>query len=70
MFYTWICVMATTIAINTIFIVTLLAALTWEQRAMFLFATAAVAGGLFFTIGALRILNPPHTPSAHTPPHK
>ena len=59
MFYTWICVMATTIVINTIFIVTLLAALTWEQRAMFLFATVAVAGGLFFTIGTVRSLNPP-----------
>ena len=42
--------MAATIAINTIFVFSLLASLTWEQRAMFLFATAALGGDLFFTI--------------------
>ena len=50
MLFTWICAMAATIAINTIFVFSLLASLTWEQRAMFLFATAALAGGLLFTI--------------------
>ena len=36
--------MAATIAVNTIFVFSLLASLTWEQRAMFLFATAALGG--------------------------
>jgi hypothetical protein len=51
--YTWICIMAITIAINTIFIVTLLAALSWEQRAMFLFATVVLGGGIWYTIRTL-----------------
>jgi hypothetical protein len=60
MFYTWICIMAATIAVNTIFIFTLLATLTWEQRAMFLFATIALAGGLVFTIRTMQRLNKPN----------
>jgi hypothetical protein len=57
MLYTWICVMAATIAVNTIFVFSLLATLTWEQRAMFLFATILLAGGLFFTIWTMQRLN-------------
>jgi len=60
MFYTWICIMAATLAVNTIFIFSLLAALTWEQRAMFLFATIALAGGLVFTIRTMQRLNKPN----------
>jgi hypothetical protein len=54
MIFTWICVLASTLAINTIFVVTLLAALTWEQRAVSLFATALLAAGLFFTVRTMR----------------
>jgi hypothetical protein len=57
MLNTWLCIMAITLAINTIFVVSLLAALSGEQRAMFLFATVVLAGGLFFTIRTLRRLN-------------
>ncbi len=56
---TWLCIMAITIAANTIFVVSLLAALSGEQRAMFLFATVALAGGLLFTIRTLQRLNRP-----------
>jgi hypothetical protein len=54
MLYTWIGLMAATVAINTIFVFSLLATLTWDQRAMFLFATVALAGGLFFTIRTMQ----------------
>jgi hypothetical protein len=60
MLYTWICVMAATIAINTIFVFTLLATLTWEQCAMFLFATVVLAGGVFFSIRSMQSLNKPN----------
>jgi hypothetical protein len=60
MLYTWICVMAATLAVNTIFVCSLLVPLTWEQRAMFLFATAVLAGGLFFTIRTMQHLGKPH----------
>jgi hypothetical protein len=60
MFYTWICIMAATIAVNTIFVATLLAPLTWEQRAMFLFAAIALAGGLLFTVRTMQRLNKPN----------
>jgi hypothetical protein len=60
MLYTWICIMAATIAVNTIFIFSLLATLSWDQRAMFLFATVALAGGLFFTIRTMQRLNKPY----------
>jgi len=57
MLNTWICIMTATLAINTIFVFSLLAALTWEERAMFLFATTVLAGGLFYTIRAMQRLN-------------
>jgi len=57
MLYTWICLMAATLAVNTIFVLSLLATLTWEQRAMFLFATVVLAGGLFFTIRTMHRLS-------------
>ena len=57
MLYTWIYLMAATLAVNTIFVFTLLATLTWEQRAMFLFATVLLAGGLFFTIRIMHRLS-------------
>jgi hypothetical protein len=52
-----LCVMAATVAVNTIFVFSLLAALSGEQRAMFLFATVALAGGLLFSIRTMRRLN-------------
>jgi hypothetical protein len=48
MLYAWVGVMAATIAVNTIFVFSLLATLTWEQRAMFIFGTILLATGLFF----------------------
>ena len=57
MLYTWTCLMAATIAINTIFVFTLLASLTWEQRAMFLFPAVALGGGLIFTIRTMQRLH-------------
>jgi hypothetical protein len=56
MLYTWICILATTLVINTVFVFSLLATLTWDERAMFLFATALLAGGLLFTIRTMRRL--------------
>jgi hypothetical protein len=52
--------MAATIAVNTVFVFSLLATLTWEQRGMFLFATAMLAGALFFTIRTMRGLTKLH----------
>jgi hypothetical protein len=52
--------MAATLAVNTIFVLTLLATLSWDQRAMFLFATIILAGGLFFTIRTMLHLNRPN----------
>jgi hypothetical protein len=60
MLYTWIYVMAATIAVNTIFVFSLLATLTWEQRVMFLFAAIVLMGGLFFTIRTMQRLNKPN----------
>ena len=60
MLYTWICIMAATLALNTIFVLSLLATLTWEQRAMFLFATVVLSGGLFYSILIMRGLNKPN----------
>jgi hypothetical protein len=37
-----------------------LATLHWEQRAMFVFATVVLAGGVLFSIRTLRRLNRPH----------
>ena len=57
MLYTWICLMAATLAVNTIFLISLLAPLTWDQRAMYLFDTIVLTGGLFFTIRTMQRLN-------------
>jgi hypothetical protein len=54
MLNSWLCIMAVTLAVNTIFVISLLATLSEEQRAMFLFATVVLAGGLLFTIPTLR----------------
>jgi len=59
MLYTWIFIMVATLAVNTVFVFSLLATLTWEQRAMFLFATAVLAGGLLLTMRTARSLSPP-----------
>ena len=56
MLYTWICLMAATLAVHTIFVISLMAKLTWDQRAIFLFATAALTGGLLFTIRTMQHL--------------
>ena len=42
------------------FVFSLLATLTWEQRAIFLFATVALAGGLCSRIRTMRSLNKPN----------
>ncbi len=52
--YTWLCIMAATITVNTVFLFSLLATLTWEERSMFLFATVALGGALLFTIRTMR----------------
>jgi hypothetical protein len=57
MLKTWLGIMAITIMINTIFVISLLASLDGEQRAMFLFAAAALAGGLLFTIRTMQGLD-------------
>jgi hypothetical protein len=57
MLTTWLCIMAATVAVNTIFVFSLLASLDGEQRAIFVFATVALAGGLFFSVQTLRRLN-------------
>jgi hypothetical protein len=59
MLNTLICVMTATVAVNTIFVFTLLASLTGEQRAMFVFATVVLSGALFFTIRTMRRMNGP-----------
>lgn len=55
--YTWISLMAATIAVNTVFVFSLLAALTWEERSLFLFAAAVLAGGVLFTIRTMLRFN-------------
>jgi hypothetical protein len=57
MLNTLLCVMAATIAVNTIFVFSLLATLNGEQRAMFVFATIVLAGGMFFTFRTMQRLN-------------
>ena len=59
MLNTWLFIMAATLAVNTIFVFSLLAALTREQRAMFIFATVVLAGGLLFSIRTMQRLNRP-----------
>jgi hypothetical protein len=57
MLFTWMFLMAATIGLNTIFVLSLMASLTWEQRAMFLFAAVVLAGGLLFSIRTMLRLN-------------
>jgi hypothetical protein len=52
--------MAATVAVNTIFVFSLLASLDEGQRAMFVFATVVLAGGLFFSVRTMRRLNKPN----------
>ena len=59
MLNTLLCVMAATVAVNTIFVFSVLATLNGEQRAVFVFATVAISGGLFFTIRTMRRLGKP-----------
>jgi hypothetical protein len=56
----WLYIMAATVAVNTIFVFSLLASLNGEQCAMFVFATVALAGGLFFSIRTMQRLNKPN----------
>jgi hypothetical protein len=57
MLFAWICAMVATLAINLVFVFSLLASLTWEERSMFLFATAALGGGLLFSIRTMTCIN-------------
>ena len=59
MLNTLLFVMAATLAVNTIVVFSLLAALSQEQRAMFIFATVVLAGGLLFSIRTMQRLNRP-----------
>jgi hypothetical protein len=60
MLNTLLCVMAATVAVNTIFIFSLLASLDGEQRAMFVFATVVLAGGVLLSVRTMQRLNKPH----------
>jgi hypothetical protein len=62
MVFAWISILAGTLVINTIFVMTLLAALTWDERVVALFATAILAASLVFTLRTVRSLA---TPPAH-----
>ena len=62
MVFAWIGILASTLVINTIFVMTLLAALSSGERAAFLFATVVLAGGILFTLRTVRSLN---TPPSH-----
>ena len=57
MVFAWISLMAATVAVNTIFVITLLADLGWEQRAMFFSAAILLAGGLWYTIRTMHRLS-------------
>ena len=58
MVFAWISLMAATVAVNTIFIITLLAGLGWGQRSVFFSAALLLAGGLWYTIRTmLRLTN-------------
>lgn len=59
MLNTWLCIMAMTLAINTILVATLLAALDGVERAMFLFATLVLVGAILFTIRTMQRLSRP-----------
>lgn len=71
MLFAWICILATTLAINTIFVMTLFAGLSWGERAVIMFATAAIAAGILFTLRSVRALSMPalSTPKAAAPSH-
>ncbi len=56
MLNTLLCVMAATVAVNTIFICSLLASLDGEQRAMFVFATVVLAGGMLLSVKTMQRL--------------
>jgi len=60
MLNTLLCVMAATVAVNTIFIFSLLASLSGEQRAMFVCATVVLAGGVLLSVRTMQRLNKPH----------
>ena len=60
MLATWLFILTATLALNTIFVISLLATLNWEQRAMFLFATAVLAGGLLATMRIMQRLSRHH----------
>jgi hypothetical protein len=60
MLSSWLFILVATLAINTIFVISLLATLNGEQRAMFLFATVVLAGGLFFTMRIMQRLSRHH----------
>jgi hypothetical protein len=59
MVFAWISILASTLVINTIFVMTLLAALTSEERMVFLFAAVLLAAGLVFTLRTVRSLATP-----------
>ena len=59
MVFAWICLMALTVAVNTIFVITLLAGLGWEQRSIFWSAAILLAGGLWYTIRTMLRLTKP-----------
>lgn len=59
MLFAWICILATTLAINTIFVMTLFAGLNWEERTAILFASAALAAGILLTLRSARSLTAP-----------
>jgi hypothetical protein len=60
MLNTFFCFMAATVAVNTIFVFSLLSTLSGEQRVKIVFATVALAGGLFFSIRTMLRLNKPN----------
>ncbi|HEX5226583.1 MAG TPA: hypothetical protein VFW44_02690 [Bryobacteraceae bacterium] len=57
MLFARICILAATLAVNTVFIMTLLAGLSWGERALFLFATVVLAGGIIFTLRSFQDLS-------------
>ena len=56
MLFAWICILATTLAINTIFVMTLFAGLSWGERAAILFTAMALAAGILLTLRSARSL--------------
>jgi hypothetical protein len=64
MLNTLLFVMAATVAVNTIFVCSLLATLNGGERALFVLATVALAGGLLFSIRTMRRLGGHSEPRA------